>query len=85
MTGLDLVALQLRLARGERVPDVPRHRGVAIQLRVSAETLAPGGTVRPSTGIVAAWSPAGGPGVRVDAAIVPGMAANPRFDPLLAS
>ena len=84
VTGRDLVALQLRLAEGEPLPEPPPTRGVAIELRVSAETLARDGTVRASGGTLAAFTPPGGPGIRLDAAAAPGMAANPRFDPLLA-
>ncbi|KQT32951.1 carbamoyl-phosphate synthase large subunit [Sphingomonas sp. Leaf412] len=84
VTGLDLVALQLRLSAGGAVPAAPETRGVAIELRVGAETLAPDGSVRAEVGTVAAWRAPGGPGVRVDAAVVAGMTVNPRFDPLLA-
>lgn len=87
VTGLDLVALALRLADGamlaEALPEA-RERGVAIELRVNAETIAPDGTVRPSGGTIARYDPPGGPGVRIDDAGHVGFAANPRFDPLLA-
>jgi propionyl-CoA carboxylase alpha chain len=37
VTGLDLVREQLRIACGERVPDVPPARGAAIEVRLCAE------------------------------------------------
>lgn len=83
-TGLDLVALQLRLSHGERVPAPPMSRGVAMQLRIGAETLSRDGQVRPATGTVTRWTPPGGPGIRVDAAVSVGMTVNGRFDPLVA-
>lgn len=84
VTGLDMVALQLRLAEGGRVPAPPVVAGVAIELRVSTETLAADGTVRPSGGTVTHWQPPGGPGVRVDAAVATGVTTNPRFDAMVA-
>jgi acetyl/propionyl-CoA carboxylase alpha subunit/acetyl-CoA carboxylase carboxyltransferase component len=85
VTGLDLVALQLHLADGGTVAEnfMP-PLGVAIELRVSAETLARDGTVRAAAGTITAFAAPGGPGIRLDAAAGVGTAANPRFDPLLA-
>jgi acetyl/propionyl-CoA carboxylase alpha subunit len=37
VTGIDLVREQLRVACGERVPDVPRANGAAIEVRLCAE------------------------------------------------
>ncbi len=85
VTGLDLVALQLRLAQGEALPlAVPEPRGVAIQLRINAETIGSDGTPRGSAGTITDLSLPGGPGIRIDGAAQAGVAANPRFDPLLA-
>jgi acetyl/propionyl-CoA carboxylase alpha subunit/acetyl-CoA carboxylase carboxyltransferase component len=85
VTGLDLVALQLRLAQGEPLPTtVPEPRGVAIQLRINAETIGSDGTPRPSGGTIAALDAPGGPGIRIDGAARVGGTANPRFDSLLA-
>lgn len=85
VTGLDLVALQLRLARGEPLPDTfPEPRGVAIQLRINAETLGSDGVPRASGGTISTLRSPGGPGIRIDSAAQPGFVANPRFDPLIA-
>lgn len=61
----------------------PAH-GVAVQVRVNAETLAADGSVRPSTGTLTAFTPPTGPGVRVDTHLRPDATVNPRFDSLLA-
>lgn len=85
VTGLDLVALQLRLAEGGSVPaERPGARGVAIQLRINAETIGADGMPRASGGTISNVEAPGGPGIRVDGALKAGMAANPRFDSLLA-
>ncbi|HKK36936.1 MAG TPA: biotin carboxylase N-terminal domain-containing protein, partial [Paracoccaceae bacterium] len=89
VTGLDLVAVQLRLAGGASLGGLglaraPETRGAAVQARVCAEILGPDGSVRPAAGVIAAFEAPTGPGVRTDAAGFVGMAANPRFDSLLA-
>ncbi len=89
--GLDLVAAQLQIAAGARLPElgldqgrVPTPRGVAVQLRVNAETLDADGAPRAVSGVIAAYEPPTGPGVRVDGAGFAGLAINPRYDSLLA-
>ncbi|MCP5069432.1 MAG: carbamoyl-phosphate synthase large subunit [bacterium] len=89
--GVDLVAVQLRIAGGAtledlglRQPDVPAPRGFALQGRVNLETLAEDGTLRPSGGVLTAYEPPAGPGIRVDGYGYTGYATNPRFDSLLA-
>ena len=91
LTGVDLVAAQLRLAGGcslaelgLRQEDIRRPRGVALQVRVNLETLAADGSVRPSTGLLAAFDVPTGPGVRVDTAGYAGYRPSPSFDSLLA-
>ncbi len=91
VTGVDLVQAQLRVARGESLadlglddPDAHRTRGFAIQARVNLETLDADGNVRPSSGVLAAYEPPSGPGVRVDGCGYAGYEANPAFDSLLA-
>jgi acetyl/propionyl-CoA carboxylase alpha subunit/acetyl-CoA carboxylase carboxyltransferase component len=89
--GLDLVAAQLRIATGAQLHElgldqtqVPTPRGVAVQLRVNAETLDVDGAPRAVSGVIGAYEPPTGPGVRVDGAGFAGLAINPRYDPLLA-
>jgi acetyl-CoA carboxylase carboxyltransferase component/biotin carboxyl carrier protein len=91
VTGLDLVRLQIELARGRTLADlgltqmdVPRPRGVAIQARVNLETMAADGSPRPAGGVLAAYDPPSGPGVRVDGFGYAGYRTSSRFDSLLA-
>jgi acetyl/propionyl-CoA carboxylase alpha subunit len=89
VTGVDLVQLQLRLARGESLADCgitapPPCRGYAIQLRVNMETMQADGNALPSGGVLAAFDPPGGPGVRVDTLGYTGYRTSGRYDSLLA-
>jgi acetyl/propionyl-CoA carboxylase alpha subunit/acetyl-CoA carboxylase carboxyltransferase component len=91
ITGIDLVAVQIELARGNSLRDIglkqeniPKPRGVAIQLRVNMEKLGPDGSVRPTGGTLTRFVPPSGPGVRVDTYGYEGYTTNPAFDPLLA-
>jgi acetyl/propionyl-CoA carboxylase alpha subunit/acetyl-CoA carboxylase carboxyltransferase component len=88
VTGLDLVAIQLRLAEGATLaalgldqPPVPR--GVAMQFRINAETLTASGDVVPEGGRIMRFSPPGGPGIRVDHAVAEGMVVGTAYDSLL--
>jgi acetyl/propionyl-CoA carboxylase alpha subunit len=85
VTGLDIVAWQIRVAAGEALDATvldPRPAGHAIETRVYAED--PWNGFRPVAGTVSAWRPAEGPGVRIDHAIAEGGALTPEYDPLLA-
>jgi acetyl/propionyl-CoA carboxylase alpha subunit/enoyl-CoA hydratase/carnithine racemase len=89
VTGVDLVAAQIRLAAGATLDqsglvDLPAARGIAVQTRICLETLGADGKARPSAGTITAFEPPGGPGVRVDTAGFPGMQASPRYDSLIA-
>jgi acetyl/propionyl-CoA carboxylase alpha subunit len=85
VTGLDLVAWQIRVAAGERLPpevlEAPR-RGHAIEVRIYAEDPYEG--FRPTTGRVGAWVMPEGPGIRVDGGMEPDTDLRPEYDPLLA-
>ena len=85
VTGLDLVALQFRIAAGEPLPfaqgDVER-RGAAIELRVTAEDARAGFV--PAAGRIALLRLPSGPGVRVDHALAEGQSIPTEYDPLLA-
>jgi len=85
ITGLDLVAWQLRIAAGERLPldqHEVRFDGHAIEARLYAED--PHRAFLPQAGTVVDWRPAAGLGVRVDHGLVPGQAVSPYYDPMLA-
>ena len=91
VTGIDLVRAQLDLAAGRSLAelglnanDVGLPRGMAMQVRVNAETMSSDGVVRPSAGTLDAFDPPSGPGVRVDTSGHAGTRVNPRFDSLLA-
>ena len=79
--GVDLVALQLRVARGERLPSLPTEpRGHAVEARLYAEDPAAG--FLPAVGTVRRYvEPAG---VRVDSGIRLGSEVGTAYDPMLA-
>ena len=85
VTGLDLVELQIRIARGEPLPigqaDV-RCNGHAIEARLYAE--APHKGFLPQSGRLVAWRPPAGAGIRVDHGLREGQDIGPYYDPLLA-
>ncbi|WP_309645924.1 carboxyl transferase domain-containing protein [Phenylobacterium sp.] len=91
VTGLDLVRIQIEVARGRSLADlnltqaeVPRPRGVAVQARVNLETMSADGSAKPSGGLLTAFEPPSGPGVRVDGFGYAGYRTSARFDSLLA-
>ena len=91
VTGLDLVRIQIEVARGRSLAElgltqaqVPSPRGVAIQARINLETMSPDGSAKPSGGVLAAYEPPSGPGVRVDGFGYGGYRTGARFDSLLA-
>ncbi len=85
VTGLDLVKEQIRLAAGKPLrytQDTVEVRGVAIEARVLAED--PSAGFLPATGNVLHLKEPGGPGIRVDSALYPGMTVTADYDSLLA-
>lgn len=85
VTGIDLVAEQLRVASGEplgltQADVVPR--GVAIECRINAED--PGRGFVPTPGPVTAFNAPGGPFVRVDTYAHAGARVSASYDSLLA-
>jgi acetyl-CoA carboxylase biotin carboxylase subunit len=83
-TGLDLVALQIRIAQGEELPFTQEGihwRGHAIECRICAEDVTEGYT--PSTGRIVHRRPPQGPGVREDCGVEPGDEVPVWYDPLL--
>ncbi|SCZ09172.1 acetyl/propionyl/methylcrotonyl-CoA carboxylase subunit alpha [Pseudomonas sp. NFACC37-1] len=85
ITGLDLVAWQIRVAQGEPLPitqaQVPLL-GHAIEVRLYAED--PGNDFLPATGRLALYrESAEGPGRRVDSGVEEGDEISPFYDPML--
>lgn len=80
ITGLDLVALQLRVADGLPLDIDVRVHGHAVEARVYAES--PERGFLPSTGSVLLFEAP--PGVRVDAAIETGSVVTGFYDPMIA-
>ncbi|MEJ2867048.1 acetyl-CoA carboxylase biotin carboxylase subunit [Actinomycetospora sp. OC33-EN08] len=85
VTGVDLVAEQLRIAGGEALSvdqsDVV-VRGAAVEFRVNAED--PDEDFLPSPGEITALELPGGPGVRVDTALAVGDVIPPFYDSMVA-
>ena len=85
ITGLDLVAWQIRVARGEPLPltqqQVPLI-GHAIEVRLYAED--PDHDFLPATGTLALYREAGnGDGRRIDSGVAEGDSVSPFYDPML--
>jgi acetyl-CoA carboxylase, biotin carboxylase subunit len=84
LTGIDLVATQMRIAAGEPLgitqADI-ETRGHAIEFRINAED--PEHDFRPSAGIVERYLAPGGPGVRMDSHLYTGYEIPPYYDSLL--
>ena len=84
VTGLDLVREQLRIAAGESLSvrqDQVAARGAAIECRITAED--PEQQFLPFTGTVQRFVPPGGPGVRFDHMLFPGLEVTRYYDSLL--
>ena len=84
LTGIDLVATQIRIAAGEPLgftqEDVPQ-RGHAIEFRINAED--PEHDFRPGAGTIERFNAPGGPGVRFDSHAYAGYEVPPFYDSLL--
>ena len=84
LTGIDLVATQIRIAAGEPLgfsqTDVIT-RGHAIEFRINAED--PEREFRPAAGVVERYLAPGGPGVRMDSHLFAGYEVPPFYDSLL--
>ncbi|HEX2140853.1 MAG TPA: acetyl-CoA carboxylase biotin carboxylase subunit [Candidatus Limnocylindria bacterium] len=85
LTGVDLIAEQIRLAAGERLSlrqEQVSLRGHAIEFRVTAED--PNDNFAPQTGTIEELELPSGPGVRVDTHLYRGYEVPPFYDSLLA-
>jgi acetyl-CoA carboxylase biotin carboxylase subunit len=84
LTGIDLVATQIRLAAGEPLgftQDEVGQNGHAIEFRINAED--PAHDFRPGSGTIERLNAPGGPGVRFDSHIYAGYDVPPYYDSLL--
>jgi acetyl-CoA carboxylase, biotin carboxylase subunit len=84
VTGIDLVREQLRVAAGDELELSGRapRRGHAIEIRINAED--PSRDFAPSPGLITAFRPPLGPGVRLDTFVTEGYTVPPFYDSLLA-
>ncbi len=85
VTGLDLVELQIRIAREEVLPlaqEQVQSNGHAIELRLYAED--PENNFLPATGPLLAYQMPTGEAVRVENGFAEGMTVSSAFDPMLA-
>jgi len=84
ITGVDIVAEQLRVAGGQplslRQEDVALS-GHAIECRINAE--APARGFAPAPGRITVWAPPQGPGIRMDSHAHDGWVVSPYYDSLL--
>lgn len=89
VTGIDLVQVQLRIAAGATLAELglaqpAAPRGFAVQLRINLETMQADGSARPAGGVISAYEPPSGAGIRVDGYGYAGYATSPSYDSLLA-
>lgn len=83
LTGIDLIAEQIRIAAGEPLQftgDKIRFRGHAIEVRINAEDPL---TFIPSPGEIRQFHAAGGLGVRFDSAVYNGYRIPPYYDSMI--
>jgi acetyl-CoA carboxylase biotin carboxylase subunit len=83
VTGLDLVALQIKVAEGEKLPftDTVQPRGHAIEVRIYAED--PARNFMPSPGKIQYLRVPGGPNVRDDSGVFAGYTVPNFYDPMI--
>ncbi len=84
ITGLDLIAEQIRIAQGERLSLTQEEvvlRGHAIECRINAED--PDHNFRPNPGRISGYLPPSGPGVRMDSHVYTDYEIPPYYDSLI--
>ncbi|MGJ4857151.1 biotin carboxylase N-terminal domain-containing protein [Labrys sp. La1] len=82
--GIDLVVEQLRVADGHplSISETPAPRGHALEFRINAEDVGRG--FLPTPGLITAFEPPSGPGVRLDTGVTTGSTIPGSFDSLMA-
>ncbi|MFP4123270.1 acetyl-CoA carboxylase biotin carboxylase subunit [Coleofasciculus sp.] len=84
ISGLDLIAEQIRIAQGEPLKltqDQVTLKGHAIECRINAED--PDRNFRPQPGRISGYLPPGGPGVRMDSHVYTDYEIPPYYDSLI--
>lgn len=84
ISGLDLIAEQIRIAQGERLQLTQEQvvlEGHAIECRINAED--PAHNFRPHPGRISGYLPPGGPGVRMDSHVYTDYEIPPYYDSLI--
>ena len=85
ITGLDLIELQVRIAKGEKLPvtqeDV-KLNGWAIECRINAEDVQSDFT--PCVGVIKGFHMPEGEGIRIDKGVIVGSEITPFFDSMIA-
>ena len=84
VTGMDLIAEQIRVAQGEKLrftQEQVKLTGHAIECRINAED--PTHNFRPHPGRISAYLPPGGPGVRMDSHVYTDYEIPPYYDSLI--
>ena len=93
VTDLDLVELQLRVANGEKLPDLSsiKRKGHAIEARIYAEDPSKGFIPKPGPIDELAWAGATGPAgevqsktLRIESGVRAGSKITPFYDPMIA-
>lgn len=84
VTGVDIIAEQIRIAAGEPMSfsEDPTSNGHAFEFRINAEDILNG--FAPCPGTIVSFEPPTGPGIRVDTAVHSGSIIPPYYDSLIA-
>lgn len=82
VTGMDLVAEQLRIASGLELSEVPEIRGHSIELRITSED--PGADLVPTAGTITGLEWPAGHGIRIETGVRVGDYVSPDFDSMIA-
>jgi acetyl/propionyl-CoA carboxylase alpha subunit/acetyl-CoA carboxylase carboxyltransferase component len=89
--GVDLVKTQIELAAGRTLASlgltqavIKKPEGIAVELRINMEKIGPDGGASPTGGVLTAFDPPGGKGIRIETSGYAGYLTSSRYDSLLA-